>query len=152
MDQHYTEEDLSTMTVSQMRDFANNNGIELKTNANKDEVIQTILAAQEGNDDQDDEPMSDAEQAAHAEQAAPGERVEIMINAGGGPDGQDPVKVGLNGKMFLINRDQWVKVPKGVAGILENAKQTVMEEAGTDPDGTIKYRDRTVRRYTYQIR
>ncbi|WP_019558483.1 SAP domain-containing protein [Thioalkalivibrio sp. ALE12] len=148
MNDEYSEDDLNTMTVAQLREFAADRGITLKSNGSKDEVIATILAA----GDDEPEPMSDAEQEMRAAKAAPGERVEIMVHAGGGPEGQDPVKVGLNGKMFLINRDQWVKVPKGVLGILDNAKQTVMEEAGTDADGAIKYRERTVRRYTFQTR
>lgn len=150
MNEHYTEDELQTMTVAQMREFANGMGVQIKSNASKDEVVQTILDAQAGF--MPEEAMSDVEKTSASIEGDPGERIEIMVNSGGGPEGEQPVKVGLNGRSYLIKRDEWVRVPRAVTGILDAAVTTVLEEAGVEPDGTIKHRERDVRRYTYQTR
>lgn len=141
----YTRDDLNTMTAAQLREFANERGIRLPSNGTKAALIDVITGEAEPEN-------TEEEHQAAVVNKGPDEKIEIMIYADAGPGGQDDVKVGLNGYMRQIKRDRWVKVPRGVLDILDNAQQTILEEAGTDDDGNIQYRERTVRRFTYQVR
>ena len=152
----YEREDLeNTMDKPALLALANEEmGLGLPNRTNKDDIVEAIMAAQNGEEppaasDESGE-MSDVEKQAAAA-TSKSERVRLTVHADGGPDGDEPVKVGINGKMYLIKRDKPVDVPRSVVGVLKDAVQTVMEEGGTDADGMIVYRERAVRRYNYTV-
>lgn len=161
-----TREELESMQADELKSYGEQqHGIQFKARDTKPEVIDKIMAAENGgdpgkvdsgemsgtagpNEDSDDEDFSIAEEEAAGEKA---ERVRIKIHAGPGPDGNDDVKVSVNGKMFQIKRDTEVNVPQGVLSVLRDAVTTVTQLNGTYEDGSMKYTERQVPRFAVEV-
>lgn len=80
-----------------------------------------------------------------------GKKATIHIASTEGPGGADPVPVGLNGKVWAIPRDVEVEIPlELLEGPLKDAVMTVLEPDGKNIDGTIKWKERDVRRFQVQ--
>lgn len=82
-----------------------------------------------------------------ATSAAANERVRVLFPSEDGPAGGDDIFVSVNGRAYLIQREQEVSLPREVLEVFENAQQTVFE-AGAG--GHI--RPRTVKRFSYSVR
>lgn len=82
----------------------------------------------------------------------PQPRVRILIpEQEGASDGSAPVKVGLNGRVFVIQRDKEVEVPEAVCGILDNAiGHRFVPIDGTKPMTPDNRRYVQYKRYPYQ--
>lgn len=144
-----SREELENMGKDELLAYANDSqGLNVPVRSSKADVIAAILGEDDGAEAKPDEPLSDAEQAAASKDA---KRVKIKIHEGGGADGDAPVKVGVNGRMYVIRRDAEVAVPREVLNVLRLAKQTVMMQNGTNPDGTIRYTERNVPRYSFEV-
>lgn len=77
-------------------------------------------------------------------------KITVLIPAQDGVLGGQAVIVGVQGKIWNIPRDKEVSLPECVVKVLETAVQTFYEEAGKNDDGTIKWRERNVRRFPMQ--
>lgn len=83
----------------------------------------------------------------HAD-AMTGERLEVVIQAGEGAIGKQPVFLAINGHGFNVPRGIPVHLPVEVVEILDNATQVVYEH----DQATDKMLEREVKRYSYSVR
>lgn len=72
----------------------------------------------------EDAPAESQVKASAVPPAPEGKRRMVTINIPkqAGPGGGRPVPVGVNGRVALIKRAEWVEVPEEYVGVLENAK------------------------------
>ncbi|KJY84829.1 hypothetical protein TW81_02215 [Vibrio galatheae] len=61
-----------------------------------------------------------------------------------------PVRVGLNGKMYHIERDKEVSIPKALLEILDNAIETNYANEGTEEKPKLVARDS--KRFVYSVK
>lgn len=80
------------------------------------------------------------------EEVKPEKRVKIIIEEQDNHEGHSEVRIGVNGKIYQIQRGKEVSVPESVVGVLKNAIQTKRIQ---QPDGTeiVKDMPRFVWRY-----
>jgi hypothetical protein len=81
------------------------------------------------------------------EMAPVSKTTRIMIPSHSGPSGSDDVFVSVNGRDYLIKRDEPVDAPEAVIGALKNA---VVTDYVTDAEGLI-VRERQVPRFPFQV-
>jgi hypothetical protein len=72
-------------------------------------------------------PTEDAKPEVKKTRAKKGHK-KIIIHKQSGSTGADDVTVSINGKVYLIKRDQEVEVPEAVIDILKNAIKTIYEQ------------------------
>lgn len=101
---------VATMIRSELEQTANDLGVKFPHNAS-DDTLRKRITEQLG------EPTELTKEAPAPK--AEGKRIEITIPQDARD--QQPVQVGLNGKMYLIKRGEKVIVPKAVVEILEHA-------------------------------
>lgn len=121
-------------TATQLAEFANKNlGIEVRHTMGKAHIMAAMQTT--GYDKtyilvDDDEPTVDPNaRVAAPEPVAERKMVTIRIpSQPNTPGGKEPVPVGVNGKVYLIQRNMDVPVPIEVLKVLENAKQTEYDQ------------------------
>lgn len=116
-------------TATQLAEFANKNlGIEVRHTMGKAHIIAAMQTT--GYDKTyilvDDETEADPNaRVAAPEPVAERKMVTIRIpSQPNTPGGKEPVPVGVNGKVYLIQRNMDVPVPIEVMKVLENANKT----------------------------
>lgn len=117
-------------------------GVEI--DGSKDDLLDQIMDLYDAGPEASDAPAADASQTDMKGSADKKYRLTIFEQDGVG--GRDPVKVQVNGYMWLIKRGVEVTVPERVVTVLRNAVTTVFEK---DDDGKDTSRD--VRRFNFQV-
>jgi hypothetical protein len=72
-------------------------------------------------------------------------RIKVRFHAQEGGAGSDDIFVSVNGRAYLIQREQEVELPRAVLKVVENAEQTIFEPSG----GGV--RARRVKRFAYTV-
>lgn len=75
-----------------------------------------------------------------------GKRVAITIFEQDGDGGDQPVPVGVNGRVYVIKRGVRVMVPRAVVNVLNDAVVTQMEHTGSG-----EHKERQYRRFSLQV-
>jgi len=79
-------------------------------------------------------------------------KVRIKIHKSDGPDGNNDVKVGLNGRAYQIKRDAQVDIPEPVFNAcIKGAVFTVYEPVTNPATGQIEISERDVDRFAYTL-
>lgn len=130
-----SELNIDTLTSAELKDQAKVLGIPLTGNP-KDETIRERIREALG------EPAKANETQAQPIAAEASEKlVKIMIQES--ESDQQPVAIGLNGRIIRIQRGKEVDVPAGYVEILRNAKQKVRDTKTNE--------DREVLSYPFQV-
>lgn len=150
---------IADATDAQLRAFANGTlGFNLPANTKDTTVLARIKAAwdkdyilvAEESAAADGTQSGDAPPAPSAIKAATDERpekVRIIINVTEETGGNDPVVVGVNGKVMLIPRGEEVEIPHPYFEVLKNAVTHKYEQL---PDGGLNPVPREVSLYPFQ--
>ena len=146
----FNRSELEGLNRDQLAQLAEDHGITVKARTGKGELIGMLTGEQQAEDAPVTDQPSDQSDAERAAAARDQERVEIIVHSDAN-DSSD-VKVGVNGRMYLIKRDTPVRVPKSVVNVLENAVETRLEPVGQRADGTVEYRERSARRFAFDVR
>ncbi|MFI3270825.1 MAG: hypothetical protein R3Y11_01805 [Pseudomonadota bacterium] len=78
-------------------------------------------------------------------------KLRIIINSGAGSHEAAPVRVGVNGREYVIKRDVEVDVPKGVVNVLRRAKEKVGTMVDNAQTGRRHMEFRDKNRFSFQI-
>lgn len=79
-------------------------------------------------------------------------KVRIKIHDSDGFDGKHPVKVGLNGRAYVIKRNQPVDIPEDVfRACIEGSRFTVYEPQQNPVNGQTEILERNVDRFAYTL-
>ncbi len=148
----FERSELESLTKDELAQRAEDHGFTVKARTGKEDLITMLTgedATEASADEQlaDEQPLSDAEKQAAAKDQ---DRVRIVVHSDAN-DSSD-VKVGFNGTMYQIKRDTEVEVPRAVYNILNDAVVTHMEPGGQNEDGSTKYRERSARRFAFDVR
>ena len=141
----FSNSELEGLGRDELAQLAEDHGHTVKARATKADLV-SMLTGDESAPEQI-EPRSDAEKAAAGRNK---DRVKIVIHSDANDSSQ--VKVGVNGRMYLIKRDVEVEVPREVVSVLEDAVETHLEPTGQREDGCIEYLERSHRRFAFDIR
>lgn len=76
----------------------------------------------------------------------PEKKYRVIINTQEGFDGKDDVKLGVNGRVFLVKRGHEVELPESYLGVLKDAKITQISK---DDEGNEQIID--IPRFSYNI-
>lgn len=102
-----------------------------------------------------DEEKEEAEierQSRREMDAAMKDRVAVIFPETSEPDGSYPIKAGLNGRSFVIKRNEEVKLPRAVLNMLAGRTYKRYEPTGTkDSNGNVIYAERFAKRFPYQV-
>lgn len=115
-------------SATDLATFANVSlGLEVNLRMGADKIRATMATSGYAKDYIEvDEPEPTVAKAAEAP-VAPRKMVTINIPHQSGPGGKEAVKVGVNGKGYLIARGKDVEIPIEVLGALKNAETTVFD-------------------------
>lgn len=156
---------LNEATYPQLKEFCENNGLEVKLGHQASHLRSKIITAYPGT--QEIEVSAESDVASEVEVRRGGTTVvsgprkveagrpklppshhksdptiEIMIPTTKEPGGKREVEVGVNGLLFLVRRDEWVKVPYRVYEVLNNAIETTYEDIPSQIPGMPPTRER----------
>lgn len=82
----------------------------------------------------------------------PDDRMVIEIGQTSDPDGSAPVKMGINGRVFVLHRNTPMSVPRAVYTSLKDCVMTLYEDSGRKDDaGNPLYNKRTVQRFPMSV-
>jgi len=152
-------DDLETLKKTELQSVASQMNLSLPGNATKDDILDAIIAADEGNGIPAPAPVKDV--VSDEEAAKEGQLVErdahgrdrpmyrLTLNSDDKPGGDSPLPVGVNGYVWTIPRDMEVEVPESVVDVLKDAVFTVMEKVGEDDEGRPVYKERDVKRFSF---
>lgn len=154
----FSKSELEGLGRDELVQLAEDHGHTVKARATKGDLIDMLTGQDsleekpesdqsEDHQSEDQESESDAEKVSSARKK---ERVKIIVHS----DANDAsnVKVGVNGRMYLIKRDVEVEVPREVVNVLERAVKTRLEPVRQREDGSMEYRERHSRRFAFDIR
>lgn len=133
-----TPQEIQALTGEELRAQAKIFDVSLKGNPG-DKLIQERLIEALGLSNEE-EP---SDKSNSNKDVSLGKQKNITIVIATKEDDDQPVPVGLNGKVYRMVRGEEVTVPKGVADILSNAKQIVRDKKTG--------KDREVLAYPFQI-
>lgn len=125
-------------------------GVKFDTKMKRDEMIQKLGELQEAEDYLVKEAAGEIKDEEEAPQGM--RKVRIKIHKSDGPDGNNDVKVGLNGRAYQIKRDSQVDIPEPVFNAcIKGAVFTVYEPVTNPVTGQIEITERDVDRFAYTL-
>lgn len=136
-----TPEEIKALSGEELRTQAKVLEISLKGNPGDQLIQERMIEALGLSNNSSHENTSNQEPASNKPEASKPEMVTIVIATK--EDEDQPVPVGLNGKVYRMVRGEEVTVPVGVVDILNNAKQLVRDRKTG--------KDREVLAYPFQI-
>lgn len=141
---------IAQASKEQLRAFAETHlGIVMPPDA-KTETLRAKVAAAWNKDEiviQDDAPASTQPDRRAAPISAPDGKVKLIIQRTDDAGGDEPVPVGVNGRVMLVPRGEEVEIPKPYFEVLKNAVKHIYEPL---KDGGMNPIPRKVPMYPYQ--
>lgn len=143
---------IAQASKEQLRTFAETHlGIVMPPDA-KTETLRAKVAAAWNKDEiviQEDAPSQPQTGGSRAVPAsAPNGKVKLIIQRTDDAGGDEPVPVGVNGRVMLIPRGEEVEIPKPYFEVLKNAVKHIYEPL---KDGGMNPIPRKVAMYPYQV-
>ncbi len=156
---------LNEATYPQLKEFCEINGIEVKVGHQATHLRSKITTVYPGTQDIEVSEASDVASDVEIRRGAMGvsqsirkveptraklppshhksdPTIEVRIPATKEPGGKREVEVAVNGLLFLVRRDEWVKVPYRVFEALNNAVETTYEDIPSQVPGSPPIRER----------
>ncbi len=141
---------LSQMSESALVKMAEELGIEVNAATTSKKLLIALIEDKQGGQSRVEDPDNGENEESVVEEA-PAKKVrktkhfKIIVHAQEGNDNTPFIKVGVQGVMYQINRDEEVVVNEYVLHVLENCVMTVPQKVG---DKTVQ---RDIRRFPFSI-
>lgn len=147
--------ELGRMNKSVLQTKALDLGVSVDESDDKANLIEKIVAAGGAKEDPSEENSAEtAEEQGFRkdpQQKKPNSgRGEYHLMVASTDDDASTVDVSVNGHLWRVPRDKWVKVPAEVVEVLNNAVHTRLEQDGVDEDGRPEWAERHSRRFSFQ--
>lgn len=127
-------------------------GVKFDPKMTKPEMVQKLQELQEAEAYQMAEENGDVVDDTEDSIPSGVRKVRIKIHKSDGPDGNNDVKVGLNGRAYVIKRNVEVDIPEPVFNAcIKGAVFTVYEPVSNPVTGQIDIQERDVDRFAYTM-
>jgi len=145
---NFTKEQLTEKTQAELVEIAVDLGLELDPSEDKDLLIGAIQDAQGKKAKRTTRKRTTTKKAEEPKASDPEERVNVIFHETAGPDGDQAVKLGLNGEVMVAKRGEVVKIKrKYLDGVVKNA--VITEFIRDENTGAVK--SRNVPRFPYSL-